>query len=255
MATLTGNSLQREQRIQEIIQGRIEARFVVRLRGEIRRAMNEAAEAISQGNRHNIEGTHKQRVKRILTDLWTQSARSMSEHVLGRSERAAQRVSYMKQLGVEPTQVMDGVMASWIRSIGTEKITQITDTTQADIRGILDRGIREGLPERKIGSLIKSVAATKSASRAQTIARTEVHSAGQASAQASAEAVGLEMVRVWVSSQGERTRDDHRAADGQTVGMNEPFIVGGESLQYPGDPNGSAAQIINCRCAVVFELA
>jgi len=32
------------------------------------------------------------------------------------------------------------------------------------------------------------------------------------------------------------------------VGMNEPFLVGGASLMYPGDPNGPASEIINCRC-------
>jgi len=62
------------------------------------------------------------------------------------------------------------------------------------------------------------------------------------------------MQRVWVASNGERTRDTHRAADGQMVGMNDTFTVGGSELRYPGDPNGPAAEVINCRCAVVFEI-
>jgi len=60
-----------------------------------------------------------------------------------------------------------------------------------------------------------------------------------------------------VSSQGERTRTiadgaqfDHLAADGQRVGMNEPFVIegvnGDEELRYPGDPMGSAGNVINC---------
>jgi len=30
--------------------------------------------------------------------------------------------------------------------------------------------------------------------------------------------------------------------------MDEPFTVGVDSLMYPGDPMGSAAEIINCEC-------
>jgi len=34
--------------------------------------------------------------------------------------------------------------------------------------------------------------------------------------------------------------------------MDQPFIVDGESLDYPGDPSGSAANVINCRCGVSY---
>jgi hypothetical protein len=34
--------------------------------------------------------------------------------------------------------------------------------------------------------------------------------------------------------------------------MDEPFEVDGELLDYPGDPTGSAANVINCRCAVGY---
>jgi hypothetical protein len=49
-----------------------------------------------------------------------------------------------------------------------------------------------------------------------------------------------------------RTREDHAAADGQRVPVGEPFIVGGESLEFPGDPAGSPEQVINCRCSTVL---
>jgi SPP1 gp7 family putative phage head morphogenesis protein len=149
---------------------------------------------------------------------------------------------------------MDGIMAEWVREYGTQKIKQITETTREDIAAIVQAGIKEGKSEREIGKLIRAIATTKSASRAQTIARTETHAASQASANASAQATGIEMQRVWVASNGERTRDTHRAADGQMVGMNDKFTVGGSELRYPGDPNGPAAEVINCRCAVVFEI-
>ena len=144
-------------------------------------------------------------------------------------------------------------MAEWIKEYGAQKITQISDTTREDISTIVQQGIQEGESESGMAKLIRAAARTKSASRAQTIARTETHAASQASSQASAEATGIQMERVWVSVEGPRTRATHDAADGQRVGMNEPFVVGGAELRYPGDPNGPAAEVINCRCAVVFE--
>lgn len=52
----------------------------------------------------------------------------------------------------------------------------------------------------------------------------------------------------WTSARDADTREEHLRADGQIVDKNEPFEVGGELLMYPGDPNGSAWNIINCRC-------
>ncbi len=34
--------------------------------------------------------------------------------------------------------------------------------------------------------------------------------------------------------------------------MDEAFDVGGEQLMYPGDPAGSAGNICNCRCTVIY---
>lgn len=57
--------------------------------------------------------------------------------------------------------------------------------------------------------------------------------------------------KMWISQKDAVVRDDHFLADGQVVGINEPFNVGGEALQYPTDPNGSPEQTINCRCVLL----
>jgi len=40
----------------------------------------------------------------------------------------------------------------------------------------------------------------------------------------------------------------HILANGQVRQPEEPFLVGGEELMYPRDPNGSAENTINCSC-------
>ena len=41
--------------------------------------------------------------------------------------------------------------------------------------------------------------------------------------------------------------------DGQAVAVDVYFDVGGTALQYPGDPDGPADEVIQCRCSVVFS--
>lgn len=260
MATLTGNSRRREQRLQDLMLTRQSKRFERRLSREIARTMRRAADNFEAGRIAYTEAEaerHERTIGRLLTDMWYSSGKEMSEHILGVRRSRPGALEFKREgIEVEPTQVMDRVMSQWIARQGAIKITQISKTTMSDVRSLVQQGITEGLSEREIGRMIKRIAPTKSASRAQTIARTEVHSASQFAAQASAEAIGLPMVRVWLAVQdgGERTREDHLDIDGQRRGMHEPFDVGGTKLMYPGDPAGPAEQVINCRCVVVFEL-
>ena len=54
--------------------------------------------------------------------------------------------------------------------------------------------------------------------------------------------------KTWITERDSKVRPAHRQADGQTVLWKEYFTVGGEKLFRPKDPNGSAKNIINCRC-------
>lgn len=86
--------------------------------------------------------------------------------------------------------------------------------------------------------------------RAELISRTETNSAMSAGAFSALRDEGAGM-KAWLASPGGRTRPEHAAADGQEVPIDQPFIVGGEELMFPGDPSGSAAMICNCRCSLV----
>lgn len=55
----------------------------------------------------------------------------------------------------------------------------------------------------------------------------------------------------WVTRRDGRVRPTHAAADGQTVGMDETFLVGGYSLRYPGDGWAPPHETANCRCWLV----
>lgn len=95
--------------------------------------------------------------------------------------------------------------------------------------------------------------------RAMRIARTEVMRASNEGAMIGAGELDIQLKKVWISTEDGRTRTyadgdfDHSIMNGVSVEMNEPFDVSGENMDYPGDPNGSEGNTINCRCAVAFE--
>lgn len=59
--------------------------------------------------------------------------------------------------------------------------------------------------------------------------------------------------KTWVAA-GANTRPTHQDADGQVVGFDEMFVVGGEECEFPGDPALSDAEAINCQCETDYEM-
>ncbi len=64
-------------------------------------------------------------------------------------------------------------------------------------------------------------------------------------AQYAAKAKGADIVKQWDAVLDGRTRDSHRRVDGEIRELDEKFSNG---LMFPGDPSGSAAEVVNCRC-------
>lgn len=62
---------------------------------------------------------------------------------------------------------------------------------------------------------------------------------------------GLDLQKTWVATSDSRTRTSHASIDGETVPMDSLFSIG---VKYPGDPNGSPAQTINCRCTMITDI-
>lgn len=93
-------------------------------------------------------------------------------------------------------------------------------------------------------------------SRATRIARTEVISASNLGSIEGARATGLPLNKTWLATPGNRTRDTHATADGQTVSMDELFDVGGSLLDFPGDwsNNADVSETVNCRCTVTYQV-
>ncbi len=89
--------------------------------------------------------------------------------------------------------------------------------------------------------------------RSALIGRHNVTSSTAVAQHQASKETGVLLEKEWLSMQDGRVRQAHALADGQTVGSQGAYIVGGEPLQYPRDPAGSTENTINCRCQELYS--
>ncbi|MFI6326582.1 phage minor head protein [Nonomuraea sp. NPDC050556] len=146
---------------------------------------------------------------------------------------------------------------AYLRSI-RNRLTNYPDQVYEELREQLAQGLAAGEDVRQLRDRVKATLVVEEAAtdwEATRIARTEVHAAVNAGTYAAAKAhnerTEERQRKLWISTADERTRPTHRRADRQQVDLIEPFHVGGALLQFPGDPQGPAGEVINCRCSMV----
>lgn len=92
--------------------------------------------------------------------------------------------------------------------------------------------------------------------RAVTVARTETISAFNAGRSGAFYQVAQDLERpfeeMWLATADSKTRPTHREADLQRVPVGQLFVVGASRLRRPGDPQGPAKEVINCRCTTLL---
>lgn len=120
----------------------------------------------------------------------------------------------------------------------------------------VDRAIQndEPLTTEQIDRMVERYRDRFLALRAETIARTEtikvLNVARQEATDQVVEDTGIDpgtVTRTWMATLDARTRDTHAEMDGQTVGLDEPFVSpSGAVLMFPGDPDAPAEEVINC---------
>lgn len=152
----------------------------------------------------------------------------------------------------------------WTRAYRTE--LESDDPEQALTRALRDKRFDravlrasangEQIPAEQIDSMVQSYTNRALRYRAETIARKEtitaLHTAQEQSLKQAIDAgvvAQTDLAFVWRTARDSRVRDSHRTMNRQVRKSGMPFTTGaGASLLYPGDPQGPAAETINCRC-------
>lgn len=132
-------------------------------------------------------------------------------------------------------------------------LTEVNRTTKIALRESVAEGLAKQESLAEITARVREVFNDRRAN-AQTIARTETNPAYQFATTEAWKQSEIVEGREWVAIHDDVVRPEHEDADGQVVGIEEPFEVGGELLEFPGDPTGSASNVINCRCGMLAVL-
>lgn len=130
------------------------------------------------------------------------------------------------------------------------KLGEDVEVLKKRIANNLSRGIATASDYKVIA---RNIAADSNVgfNRAMRITRTEGNRISNESAydaSMSAKDKGADVVKQWNAALDGRTRESHARVDGEIRELDEKFSNG---LKYPGDSAGGAAEVVNCRCALL----
>ena len=116
---------------------------------------------------------------------------------------------------------------------------------QKQIQSNCLQGILQGESIPQIAERISNITQqeAKSTIRYARTMTTGAENAGRTDSYKRAEDMGIEMEQQWLATLDGRTRHSHRQMDGEHVPIGKKFSNG---CEYPGDPDGPAAEIWNC---------
>lgn len=129
-------------------------------------------------------------------------------------------------------------------------MTDVADEVFDQVKGGLQDGLNAGDTMAQLANRVREKFRGIEKGRAMTVAQTETAAAYGVSRAEAMEQAGVQY-KQWLTSRNENVRPSHRAAEGQTVPLHEPFHIGDGELQHPGDPYGPPEEVINCHCVQI----
>ena len=127
------------------------------------------------------------------------------------------------------------------------------------VNNCVTQGIIQGESLQDIGKRIAEVTCNQNMNLAMTHAQTAMggaQNAGRMQRLQDAKKLGINVVKEWMATLDEHTRDTHAEIDGeqQPVGDKWHHIKFSNGCEYPCDPNGPAHEVFNCRCTLVGDV-
>lgn len=118
------------------------------------------------------------------------------------------------------------------------------------VTSAVTQAVLQGQTIPQLAASIAGIAAMdqRAAMKAARTAMTSAHSLGKLKGYERAADMGIDVEKQWLAALDSRTRGSHRHIDGEVVELDAEFSNG---LKYPGDPDGPASEVYNCRCTLV----
>lgn len=212
----------------------------------------------SQIYQRNFQLSLKKQIDGFLSDLQTDQYKSIDEYLKGCYETGFIGSMYdLHGQGIPLVFPIDQKQAAAAIKLDP-KISKNLYTKLGEDVGLLKKRIANNVSrgiatasEYKV--IARNIAADSNVgfNRAMRIARTEGHGVQVQAAvdvQHKAKEKGADIVKQWSAALDGRTRDSHRRVDGEIRELDEKFSNG---MMYPSDSAGGAAEVVNCRCALL----
>lgn len=237
------------------------------IRDEYRAALSRKQSFDWSRLKYKIQEYYKQTARKLWRDTFAPLIR-------GTMQESAE--AWALELETQVIDIAEIAVETWFETYILTFSDPITDTSEKAMSTFLDQAQREGWGvDQTVGHMdqifqqwaygdleptdFEWLEARMPAYRREMIARTESIRAANAGATGTAGRLGATR-KLWIATFDGRTRDDHLQAhydynEGGTYGpipLTDSFVVGGVQMQFPGDPQGTPEQFINCRCTVSF---
>lgn len=196
-----------------------------------------------------------------LDAIWARAPqwRNAVDQVVAGAVRPAMATGYTGLLGRGFPWEQRAFVSGYLAEV-TNRMVRVPDEVYDLVASQVSQAVNlgEGIPAiaDRVDNVLSTTATEHWPNRATVVARTEtigaLNSGRYDAFRAFAEQDGGQFEKVWLSTLGPRTRASHVQADGQRVGLDDPFVVGGFSLQFPGDPEGPPQEVIQCRCDMLL---
>lgn len=153
-------------------------------------------------------------------------------------------------------QLMPGPSSRKAAEIAADKALQ---WDKRHIQSAVLQGVLQGESPFEVAKRLQGVAQmdyNASVRYARTMT-TSAQNAGRYQAYRRATKVGVDLTIEWQATLDNRTRHEHRMMHGQRRDVDEPFVVDGVEILYPGQSSGPGASDIpqsmiwNCRCTLL----
>lgn len=236
---------------QQILANRLAAAYVPKIYAALRKQVDAAVKVVrekgvmaAQGNIHGdkLGGD----MAATILALYGDAARG----ALKRFKPTINKQLNKKSAFGDATDFVNGVLGYFKKFLLNKVVLPIQKTTEKFVNEVLDEALKEGWG---VDEAVKRLENTELLqSRARKIVRTEAVRAMNYTQLLAADEGDFEYDKEWIAIHDDRTRkthSNHGGVDGEIRGLDEPFSNG---LQFPGDPEGSAAETIQCRCTMGY---
>jgi len=258
---------------------RLEAVFIPKLVPFFREIRNDFVRVYSTTGRIISLDQYRSKLEALVRDQYKRTQKAFKNSVPDRNGVKSFSYFLEKKQYQDDEQLTEDLIAlgllAWIDMRLKPQADIMLDTTNREINNSINRA-RNELAENNepIDNLTVALTAAvfldrSFSSRIPVIATFETQSAAESTKLITAEAMAgqkpytlndvpiatlptkKKAEKTWFNVGDGRVRPTHVSANGQTVDLDEPFIVGGYRMRYPGDLSlgASGAEVWNCRCS------